>query len=180
MKKLTKHIQFLACVLVLFLTWSSYNAKNEVLSQELTAAQESLHIESQKAIDLNQELNEAKKELEVANTIVADLKDSEYELVYMGDFKLTHYCNETYKHICGGNGITATGTKTTVGTTIAVDPRVIPYGTQVYIEGYGWRTAQDCGGAVKQKQIDILVDTHSQALSMGTTHGGVWILVKKS
>jgi 3D (Asp-Asp-Asp) domain-containing protein len=108
------------------------------------------------------------------------LKNSEYELVYLGNFQLTHYCNERREHICGyGKGITATGTQATVGRTVAVDPKVIPYGTQIYIEGYGWRTAEDCGGGVKNRQIDILVDTHSQALSLGVQGGGVWILVNK-
>jgi 3D (Asp-Asp-Asp) domain-containing protein len=119
-------------------------------------------------------------ELDAANTMISDLKSNEYELVYIGNYKLTHYCTEERTHICGtGAGITSTGTQVTAGRTIAVDPSVIPYGTEVYIEGYGWRVAEDCGGAVNGKHIDIAVETHSQALSMGTATGGVWILVKK-
>lgn len=119
-------------------------------------------------------------ELDEANATIKDLKSEKYELVYIGDYKLTHYCTENRAHICGsGAGITATGTQVTAGRTIAVDPNSIPYGTKVYIEGYGWRVAEDCGGAVKGKHIDIAVDTHSQAESMGTTTGGVWILAKK-
>lgn len=113
------------------------------------------------------------------NTI-SELKNIEYELVYLGDFKLTHYCTERREHICGtGAGITATGTQVTAGRTIAVDPNVIPYGTEVYIEGYGWRVAEDCGGAVNGNHIDIAVETHSKAMSIGTISGGVWILVKR-
>lgn len=52
---------------------------------------------------------------------------------------------------------TATGTRATAGRTIAVDPRVIPYGTKVYIEGWGYRIAEDCGG-FSGKHIDIFVD----------------------
>jgi 3D (Asp-Asp-Asp) domain-containing protein len=119
-------------------------------------------------------------ELDATKITISDLKSNEYELVYIGDYKLTHYCTEKRSHICGtGAGITVTGTQVTAGRTIAVDPSVIPYGTEVYIEGYGWRVAEDCGGAVSGKHIDIAVETHSQALSMGTTTGGVWILVKK-
>ena len=99
----------------------------------------------------------------------------------MGNYKLTHYCTEKRKHICGlGAGITATGTQVTAGRTIAVDPSVIPYGTEVYIEGYGWRVAEDCGGGVNGQHIDIAVETHSKALSMGITSGGVWILVRRN
>lgn len=131
--------------------------------------------------ELQQSLDDMGDELAAANKTLNDLKSSEYKLVYMGKFKLTHYCVEKRKHICGtGSGITATGTKVTAGRTIAVDPTVIPYGTQVYIEGYGWRVAEDCGGQVKSKQIDIAVNTHSKALSMGTQSGDVWFLIKKS
>ena len=52
---------------------------------------------------------------------------------------------------------TATGTRATAGRTIAVDPKVIPYGTKVYIEGWGYRIAEDCGG-FSGKHIDIFVD----------------------
>lgn len=120
------------------------------------------------------------EKLDAMDQILSDLKSEECELVYIGSYKLTHYCCEKRKHICGtGAGITATGTQVTAGRTIAVDPSVIPYGTEVYIEGYGWRVAEDCGGAVKGKHIDIAVETHSQALSIGTTSGGVWVLVRK-
>ena len=121
------------------------------------------------------------EQLNVVNQTVSDLKSDEYKLVYLGDFKLTHYCAELYPHICGeGHGITYTGTKATVGKTIAVDPKVIPYGTKVYIEGYGWRTAEDKGAWVNDNHIDILVDTHERALGLGTQTGGVWILVENS
>jgi 3D (Asp-Asp-Asp) domain-containing protein len=153
---------------------------------ELKLTQENLLVETEKSSKLNAslkatqaELEDKIAELEIVNTNIEDLKSNEYNLVYIGDFKLTHYCCEKYKHICGtGSGKTATGTKVTAGRTIAVDPKVIPYGTKVYIEGYGWRTAEDCGGAVKNKQIDIAVDTHNEAWSMGEKSGGVWILVK--
>ena len=146
---------------------------------KLDATQENLRTETEKSNRYSEELNAINKELEVANTTIADLKDEEYRLVYIGNFKLTHYCTEKREHICGtGAGLTATGTKVTAGRSVAVDPSVIPYGTRMYIEGYGWRTAEDCGGGVDGSHIDIAVETHSQALAMGTGKGGVWILVK--
>ncbi|WP_253291156.1 3D domain-containing protein [Acetivibrio sp. MSJd-27] len=83
----------------------------------------------------------------------------EKEKRFLGEFRLTAYCP---CHTCsGGYGFqTATGVKAAEGITIAVDPRVIPYHTKVYIEGVGYRIAQDCGGAVKQKHIDIFVEDH--------------------
>lgn len=140
---------------------------------DLAIANENLISEQDKNARMQSELNDA-------NAIIQDLKSDEYEFVYIGNFKLTHYCCEKRKHICGtGAGITATGTQVTAGRTVAVDPSVIPYGTQMYIEGYGWRVAEDCGGAVKGNHIDVAVETHSKAINMGTTSGGVWVLVKK-
>ena len=81
---------------------------------------------------------------------------------------MTAYCNEMYPHICndGVSTKTASGTVPTVGRTIAVDPRVIPYGTQVVIDGHTY-IAEDCGGAIKGNKIDILFETHQEALDFG-------------
>lgn len=145
----------------------------QLIQNNLNEVQANLKIESEKA-------TQALVELEIANKTVAELKDQEYELVYLGDFKITHYCNEYYEHECGyGDGLTATQTNVTPGWTIAVDPKVIPYGTKVYIEGYGWRLAEDCGGSIKGNDIDIAVNTHQEAEDMGVKHGGVWVLIKK-
>lgn len=55
-----------------------------------------------------------------------------------------------------GDGVTATGTVPTAGRTIAVDPTVIPYGTQVYIPAMGGTyIAEDTGGMIKGNKIDI-------------------------
>lgn len=55
-----------------------------------------------------------------------------------------------------GDGVTATGTIPTAGRTIAVDPSVIPYGTQVYIPSMGGTyIAEDTGGMIKGNKIDI-------------------------
>lgn len=68
---------------------------------------------------------------------------------------------------CGkSDGITATGTKATAGRTIAVDPAVIPYGTEVVINGHTY-VAEDCGGAINGNDIDIYFDSHDAALQFG-------------
>jgi 3D (Asp-Asp-Asp) domain-containing protein len=54
----------------------------------------------------------------------------------------------------GGSGITATGTGVYKGI-VAVDPRVIPLGTRMYIPGYGYATAADTGGAIRGNHIDL-------------------------
>lgn len=62
-------------------------------------------------------------------------------------------------------GITATGTRATQGRTIAVDPQVIPLGSEVYIDGQGPYYAEDTG--VKGSRIDIYFDRHEDAIVFG-------------
>lgn len=66
-----------------------------------------------------------------------------------------------------GDTITATGTKPKWGT-IAVDPRVIPYGTKVYIPQFNMTfVAEDCGGAIKGNKIDIFMNSNSECRTWG-------------
>lgn len=90
------------------------------------------------------------------------------KLKSIGKFTLTAYCKENYPHICnnGNANETSTGAKPIVGRTIAVDPRLIPYGTIVVINGHAY-VAEDTGGDIKQRRIDILFETHQEALDFG-------------
>lgn len=98
-------------------------------------------------------------------------------LVSLGEYKITYYCRENYPHICnnGDMASTATGTVPTPGRTIAVDPKVIPYGTEVVINGHMY-IAEDCGGAVNGNKVDILVDTHEEALKCGIDYCEVFVV----
>jgi 3D (Asp-Asp-Asp) domain-containing protein len=91
--------------------------------------------------------------------------------ISMGDFTLTAYTAgpESTGKAPGhpAYGITATGTKAREGVTIAVDPKVIPIGSRVYIEGIGYRTAQDVGGAIKGNRIDVFMNDLSEARKFG-------------
>ncbi|MCL6637435.1 MAG: 3D domain-containing protein [Alicyclobacillus sp.] len=64
-------------------------------------------------------------------------------------------------------GVTYSGTRAVVGRTVAVDPKVIPLGTLLYIEGIGVRVAEDTGGAVKGRHIDVLVNSDHAAEQFG-------------
>lgn len=61
---------------------------------------------------------------------------------------------------------TASGTTPEVGRTIAVDPKHIPLGAQVELDGHIY-TAEDTGGGVDGAWIDLLCETHEQALEWG-------------
>lgn len=59
---------------------------------------------------------------------------------------------------------------------IAVDPKVIPLGTKVWVEGYGYAVAGDTGGAIKGNKIDVFIPTQSQALKWGRKNVKIKIL----
>lgn len=90
-------------------------------------------------------------------------------------FKITAYC--ACKKCCGkwAGGNTASGTKPTAGRTIAVDTSIIPFGTKVIIDGHTY-IAEDTGGAIKGKRIDIFFDSHQKALEWGVKYKDVQII----
>ncbi|NHC42389.1 DUF348 domain-containing protein [Bacillus sp. MM2020_1] len=75
----------------------------------------------------------------------------------------TAYCN-------GCSGRTATGLNLRANPNmkvIAVDPRVIPLGTKVYVEGYGYAVAADTGGAIKGYIIDLFMPSNQDCYRWG-------------
>ena len=74
---------------------------------------------------------------------------------------------------------TATGSRPKENRTIAVDPKVIPYGSTVYIEGYGYFIAEDTGGAIKGNRIDIFVNDYNKARQLGRKTANVWLIGKR-
>ncbi|MEK5230505.1 3D domain-containing protein [Lysinibacillus sp. FSL K6-0232] len=85
-----------------------------------------------------------------------------------------------YTAYCEGcSGITANGTDIRSNPNlkvIAVDPRVIPLGTKVWVEGYGEAIAADTGGAIKGNKIDVFIPSKGQALEWGVKTVTVKIL----
>ncbi len=91
----------------------------------------------------------------------------------LGKFRLTAYCN--CSKCCGkwSGGPTASGKMPQAGRTIATDPKVIPLGTKVIIDGKTY-TAEDTGSAIKGKRIDIYYNSHSEALNHGVKYKEVF------
>lgn len=75
-------------------------------------------------------------------------------------------------------GVTATGTIARRGScsSVAVDPRVIPLGTKLYVEGYGYAIAEDTGGAIKGDRIDLFFNSNSEANNWGVQSVNVYII----
>lgn len=59
---------------------------------------------------------------------------------------------------------------------VAVDPSVIPLGSRLYIEGYGYAIADDIGGAIKGSKIDLAYESRSDALRFGVQNVTVYVL----
>ena len=108
--------------------------------------------------------------------------------ISLGEFKLTAYCScskccgkwasnrpvdENGKEIVYGS----IGERLTEGYSIAVDPNVIPYRTEVVINGHTYK-AQDCGGAIKGNRIDVYFESHDEALEFGIQYAEVFIMPK--
>ena len=76
---------------------------------------------------------------------------------------------------------TAMGTRARVGA-VAVDPRVIPLGSKLYIESmdafasYGYATAEDTGGAIKGNRIDLFYNSNAEANRFGRRNVKVYVL----
>lgn len=97
---------------------------------------------------------------------------------------VTHYC--TCKKCCGKSpdhpayGITASGRKATPYVTVAVDPSVIPLGSDVIVDyGYGvleYYRADDTGSGVGGKHIDLCVSSHEEAINLGVRTATVYVV----
>ncbi|MBQ7090849.1 MAG: G5 domain-containing protein [Clostridia bacterium] len=105
-----------------------------------------------------------------------------------GNFKATSSAPTSYKKVyqmtCtaySAGGTTATGRPAKWGV-VAVDPKVIPLGSTVYVETvdgkyiYGTAVAADIGGAIKGNKIDICVNSRSEAYSFGRRQVYVYVL----
>lgn len=93
----------------------------------------------------------------------------------LGVFNITAYC--PCKICCGiyAGGPTWSGVMPTAGRTIAVDSTVIAMGSKVKIKGHIY-TAEDKGGHIKGKRIDIYFKTHQEALNWGRQNIEVFLI----
>lgn len=98
----------------------------------------------------------------------------------LGEFKVTYYC--PCEVCCGewADGITASGTQATQGRTVAANPQLLPYGSEILVrfedgaeETY---TVEDTGSALKGSHIDIFMDSHEAALSEGVKTAEVFLI----
>jgi len=124
---------------------------------------------------------------EVARKLVSEqnLKEKKDKIVAVGTKDLAlqvsrgavetgkefYVTSTAYTANCNGcSGRTATGLNLRANPNmkiIAVDPRIIPLGTKVYVEGYGYAVAADTGGAIKGYKIDVFMPSNQDCYRWG-------------
>ncbi len=107
-----------------------------------------------------------------ARDVIRDSKGIAYEYTKMYDMEATAYTDTEGD---GWGSQTASGMRAGVGI-IAVDPRVIPLGTKLYVEGYGLAIAGDTGGAIKGNIVDLFFETKAECRQFGRRQRKVYVL----
>ena len=136
----------------------------------VNANQEEIIVKEVEYIIMDQE--EYEEVYEDENELQSELEEP--VMKSLGMYEVTAYC--ACELCCGewADGKTFTGEIATEGVTIATYPDDIPLGSTVYIEGIGERVAQDIGGAIHNKRIDVFFSQHSDALAFGRQNLEVW------
>lgn len=112
-----------------------------------------------------------------SNTKYVSFKKAEQKEL-LGTFNVSAYC--PCAKCCGehADGLTADMTKISEykGDTIVALPKEYPFGTRLYIEGFGYVECHDRGSAITKGRIDILFPTHEEALKFGRRYLKVYLI----
>ncbi|WP_260870107.1 cell wall-binding protein EntB [Bacillus cereus] len=145
-------------------------AKEEEKAQEIAKAKEEekvREIAKAKEEEKAQEIAKAKEEERAKEASKNNIQSAKRELTVVATaYTADPSENGTY----GGRVLTAMGHDLTANPNIriiAVDPKVIPLGSKVWVEGYGEAIAGDTGSAIKGNRIDVLMGSKSKAMNWG-------------
>ncbi|MBD7946360.1 MULTISPECIES: 3D domain-containing protein [Psychrobacillus] len=106
----------------------------------------------------------ASTKIEVSAPVVAEAPKTD------GSIEMTMEATAYTAYCTGCSGTTAYGIDLRANPeekVIAVDPRIIPLGTRVWVEGYGEAIAGDTGGAIKGNKIDVFMPSYENAMQWG-------------
>ncbi|MCD7778759.1 MAG: G5 domain-containing protein [Clostridiales bacterium] len=142
----------------------------EILSEKILVAPVN------KVIEIGTKVEEPEPEEEVASAFSAFTSGNIVRQLIMNAsaYSIDYACTGKTPGMAG-YGITASGIKAQYGV-VAVDPRVIPLGTKLYVEGYGYCVAADTGGAIKGNKIDLCFNSYSEAVNYGRRNVTVYVL----
>ncbi|MED4476185.1 3D domain-containing protein, partial [Oceanobacillus caeni] len=141
-------------------------------------ATEPEEVEAQEPV--SQEASQADKKVVVEADEKAESAKSEGNSEDDAELNVIQATATAYTANCDGcSGITSTGVDLNANPNakvIAVDPSVIPLGSKVYVDGYGYAVAADTGGSIKGNKIDVHVPTKAEAYKWGNRTVNVTIL----
>ncbi|PEE67108.1 3D domain-containing protein, partial [Bacillus thuringiensis] len=145
-------------------------AKEEERAREIAKAKEeekAREIAKAKEEERAREIAKAKEEERAKEVSKNNIQSAKRELTVVATaYTADPSENGTY----GGRVLTAMGHDLTANPNmriIAVDPKVIPLGSKVWVEGYGEAIAGDTGSAIKGNRIDVLMGSKSKAMNWG-------------
>ena len=153
----------------------SLMSQNQLNNHLIYPGQE-LTVEVQNADETTVEENELEKQEEIVVTtnnpppIVKAKEEEEPPESNEGSAEMVMTATAYTAYCTGCSGTTAYGIDLRVNPNrkvIAVDPRVIPLGTKVWVEGYGEAIAGDTGGAIKGNKIDVFIPSYDNAMAWG-------------
>ena len=121
---------------------------------------------SRKLVD-TKTLKKVKDKIYSYGTAITSGAPDSYEKVYTGVRAVSYYFS--------GNPHGAYGLPCTYGT-VAVDPKLIPLGSLLYIEGYGYAVANDVGTSIKGKVVDVYMEKYEQCLIRGARNVKVYVI----
>jgi 3D (Asp-Asp-Asp) domain-containing protein/septal ring factor EnvC (AmiA/AmiB activator) len=152
------------------------------LDKNMQSQQQTLAVAQEKYNQISQQVALAEKEKSAVASQIANIRaamappPSSQTSTASGDTSATGisgkelYVTATAYSPDESGSITATGINIDANPhmkLIAVDPRVIPLGSRVWVEGYGVAIAGDTGGAIKGHKIDVLVPNYAAAIQWG-------------
>jgi 3D (Asp-Asp-Asp) domain-containing protein/peptidoglycan hydrolase CwlO-like protein len=159
----------------------SEDAKNKVtiLKESIIKEKDTLSIFLKEKQDL---LAKVKGEKSQFTTLIAQIKERIRQiqppgLILVGEWDMVATAYFSGGGGLNGNGITATGLRARKGI-CAVDPRVIPLGTKLFIPGYGEALAADTGGWVKGNRIDLVFEDITECYKYGRRKIKVYLVQK--
>lgn len=131
-----------------------------------------------------QQLNNNQNKIEITNTqnkVIGikgrDINMRNSEVITINGIQYRGKKMQVRATAYAGHQLTSTGGYAKVNRTIAVDPRIIPYKSKIYIPELNFiGVAEDCGSAIKQNRIDIFMATESQCIQWGIRNITIYVL----
>ncbi|MFI8495888.1 LysM peptidoglycan-binding domain-containing protein [Peribacillus butanolivorans] len=157
-------------------SWNGLNSdtihpKQELVIKPGTYKDEAASVKPEQNSELAAPANKSEKGKTTSKSQATNQSDIEKEITV----RATAYTADCQ----GCSGTTATGIDLKANPdakVVAVDPSVIPLGSKVYVEGYGYATAEDTGSAIKGNRVDIFIPNEQDALNWGVKNVKIQVL----